>query len=719
MCRMVTAEHDSRSYLFRFVSCALLGAIVGLSAAPGLSQAVKAPPKTRTENVKETLHGVEIVDPYRWLENQDSPETRSWINAENNYTQSLLGSVPGRERLKQRISELLKIDIICVPRARNGRYFFTKRLATQDLPVIYMRSGFRGADEVLIDPHGMSPDHTVSVSLVSVSQDGALMAYGIRQGGQDEVTISFLNVDTRKELPDRLPKARYGGISLKPDKSGLYYSRYGSEGPRVYYHAMGSDVSKDLEVFGSGYGEGKFIGCQLSEDGRYLVLTVSHGSAATKTELYYQDITKQGGPQAGRTPDIETIVNDIEARFGGEIAGDHLFMETNWEAPNERILDVDLKNPARNKWREVIPTCDMAIDGFSAIGGKLFVSYIQNVTSRIKVFEPGGEYVRDLPLPPIGTAGGPSGRWESNEAFYTYASFLVPSTVYRYDVAKGTQEIWSQIRVPFQSDRFEVKQVWYESKDRTKIPMFIIHARGLKLDGSHPTLLTGYGGFTVSLTPGFSSRAAVWVENGGVYAVPNLRGGGEFGEEWHLAGMLEKKQNVFDDFIAAAEWLVKNGYTAPSKLAISGGSNGGLLVGAALTQRPDLFQAVVCAVPLLDMVRYHKFLVAKFWVPEYGSSDDPKQFKYIYAYSPYHHVKSGTKYPSVLFISGDSDTRVAPLHARKMTALMQAATGSDRPVLLHYDTKAGHAGGQPVTKQIDDLTDELSFLFWQLGMKSA
>jgi prolyl oligopeptidase len=324
--------------------------------------------------------------------------------------------------------------------------------------------------------------------------------------------------------------------------------------------------------------------------------------------------------------------------------------------------------------------------------------------------------MRDIAFPAIGSVSGVSGEWQSDEAFFAFSSFHIPTTIYRYDVAKGSQEVWARLEVPINTDTFEVKQVWYESKDKAKVPMFVVHAKGIKLDGSNPTLLTGYGGFNVSLTPGFSARAALWVERGGVYAVPNLRGGGEFGEEWHKAGMLGKKQNVFDDFIAAAEWLIKNGYTKPSKLAISGGSNGGLLVGAALTQRPDLCQAVVCSYPLLDMVRYHKFLVAKFWIPEYGSSEEPEQFKYIHAYSPYHQVKPSTKYPAVLFITGDSDTRVDPLHARKMAALLQSATGSEKPVLLHYDTKAGHSGGRPVSKQIEDLTDELSFLFWQLGV---
>ena len=356
----------------------------------------------------------------------------------------------------------------------------------------------------------------------------------------------------------------------------------------------------------------------------------------------------------------------------------------------------------------------------SLAGGSVFVNYLREVRSSVKVFNGDGKPLRDIVFPSLGTVGSVYGRWNSGEAFFQFTSFHIPTTIYRYGVADGKQEVWARLNVPIQSDTIDVKQVWYESKDRTRIPMFLVHRKGLKLDGSHPTLLYGYGGFTQSLTPTFTPRAALWVERGGVFAMPNLRGGGEFGESWHKAGMLDKKQNVFDDFIAAAEWLVKNRYTQSSRLAISGGSNGGLLVGAALTQRPELFRAVVCSYPLLDMVRYHKFLIAKFWVPEYGSADDPQQFKFIHAYSPYHHVVAGTKYPAVLLITGDADTRVAPLHARKMAALLQSATGSDRPVLLHYDTKAGHVGGTaPVSKRIEELADELSFLDWQLESGDA
>lgn len=696
--------------LFKMISWRpSLAMLVAASSASFLAaaQSVKSPPRTKTVDVVEKIHGVAIADPYRWLEDQNSPETRAWIEEQNRYTESLLNSLPWREPIRKRLEQLLRVDSIGIPIARGGRYFFMKRRAEQNQAAIYMREGPAGKDQVLVDPNSMSPDQTVSVNIVAVSDDGKLLAYGTRQGGEDEITITFMDVDSRRELQDRMPKGRYFGIAIKPDKSGFYYSRFGPQGSRVYYHAMGSDPAKDQEIFGSGYGPGQIISASLSEDGRRLMISVSHGASGDHVEIYLQDL-KAKGPMV-------RITGDLKAGFSGSIAGDALYLRTNWQAPNWRIVAVDLADPAPERWRTIVPESSSVISGFSLAGGKIFVNYVENVSSRIKVFDPSGKHIRDIALPSLGSASGVFGRWGDDEAFYSFNSFAQPATIYRYHISSGKQEVWARINVPIESDQIEVKQVWYESKDGTRVPMFVVHRKGLKLDGQRPTLLTGYGGFNVSLLPAFSARAALWVENGGVFAQPNLRGGGEFGEKWHREGMLDKKQNVFDDFIAAAEWLIKNGYTNPSKLAISGGSNGGLLVGAAMTQRPELFQAVVCSYPLLDMVRYHKFLVARFWVPEYGSSEDPKQFEYIYRYSPYHNVKKGTKYPAVLFITGDADTRVDPLHARKMTALMQASTGSDRPILLHYDTKAGHSGGLPVSKQIEDLTDELSFLFWQLG----
>jgi prolyl oligopeptidase len=699
--------------LIRRILLTLFLAALGASLAWSQSAAPAGPPPTAKNEVRETLHGVELSDPYRWLEDQWSPETRAWIEAQNQYTMSKLGALPSREPLTKRLTELLKIDAVGTPTVRGNRYFFSKRSADQDLFVLYVRSGRKGKDKVLVDPHGLSADHRTSVNLQSVSSVGRLLAYGIRQGGADEISVKLLEVDTGRERPDVLPSGRYFNVSVTPDKAGLYYTRLDKDGPRIYYHALGTDPSGDKRIFGEGYGPEKIIAASLSEDGRWLLVHVLYGSAADKTEVYVFE-TSRGAPSGPPT----TIVNDVQARFFGQLAGDRLYLLTNWQAPNSRLLAVDLKNPARDHWREIIPEQKgVVLEGVMAAGGRLVAEFLQDVQSKLKVFDADGRFLREVALPAIGSVGGFSGRWSRSEAFYSFSSFHIPTTIYRYDVKSGKQEVWARLAAPVRSEDFELKQVWYNSKDGTRVPMFLLYRKGLPLNGSNPTLLTGYGGFTISLTPAFSTRAVAWAEQGGVYAVPNLRGGGEFGEEWHKAGMRERKQNVFDDFAAAAEWLIAQKYTNPKKLAIAGGSNGGLLVGAALTQRPELFQAVVCSYPLLDMVRFHRFLVARFWVPEYGSADDPEQFRYLRAYSPYQNVKPGTKYPAVLFITGDSDTRVDPLHARKMAALVQAATGSDRPVLLHYDTKSGHSGGTPVSKQIEDLTDELSFLGWQLGME--
>jgi prolyl oligopeptidase len=702
-------ENKSRRGLTHAAAVLRLVAILVFSSHMSFSQSQlpKAPP-TRQDNFREVLHGVEIIDPYRWLEDQESPETRRWIDEQNRYAHSLLDGLPSRPFIEKRLTELLRIDTVSAPWEQGGRYFLFKKRAEDDLSILYVRKGLNGKDEVLIDPHTLSADHTTGADLEDLSGDGRLMVYSIRRGGEDETELRVMDVDSRKDLPDRLGRALYRGVSFKKDGSGFYYNLQRRDvGTRIFYHALGTDPSKDVEVFGKGYGPDKWVSASVSEDGRYLLFGVQHGWA--KNEVYVQEVS--GGA-------IKTIVNDVDAHFYAWFAGDMLVMQTDWQAPNNRILLVDLKDPSRDKWREIVPAGADAIQGFSVVGGKLFVSYLHNVSSQIKIFSLDGKPLGEVALPGLGASGGLRGRWDSSEAFFSFRSYVRPQSIYRYDVATGKTELWAQPKVPFKSDDFEVRQVWYPSKDGTQIPMFLVHKKGLKPNGKLPVLLYGYGGFNVSLTPGFRSMAAVWAEQGGVYAVANLRGGGEFGEAWHKAGMLDKKQNVFDDFIAAAEWLIKNNYTSPSRLAIQGGSNGGLLVGAALTQRPELYQAVVCEFPDLDMIGYYRF---KNNNPpallEYGNASDPEQFKFLYAYSPYQRVKPGTKYPAALLTTGDTDTRVPPLQARKMTARLQAATASGKPVLLLYDTKAGHAGGMPLSKVIENTSLELAFLFWQLGME--
>ena len=673
-----------------------------------LSAALPAPPPTRMEVVRDTLHGTVIADPYRWLESKDAPETRAWIAAQTAYYHQVMDPVPGRDALRARLAQLLKTDDIGAVTESGGRLFYLKRSADQDQRILYTRRGPDGPEEVLLDPQPLSPDHSVSVRLISVSDDGGLAVIGIQKGGEDEFTPGLLDVATKKLREDKLPKARYFGIDLTTDLKTIYYSKYTSDGPRVYRHAVGSDPANDELIFGKDLGPGMIAGARISDDGNWMLIQVSHGSAADKVELYVKNL-KSNGP-------ILTIVNDLTARFDGEIGGNTLFVRTNWNAPNDRILAIDLANPGRDKWREIIKEGHYPIDSWTLAGGRLIVNYLVNVMSQTILYDPDGKLLGPIPLGDNGTVGGLEGHWRGPDAYVNFQSFNVPPRIQRVAVKNNGVTLWWKQTIPFNGDDYEVRQIWYPSKDGTKIPMFVFAKKGLKLDGNNPCYLTGYGGFTVSEVPRFSTNAALWVENGGVWALPNLRGGSEFGEAWHKAGMLANKQNVFDDFIAAAQYLIGKKYTSSDRLAIAGGSNGGLLVGAALTQHPELYRAVVCSVPLLDMLRYQNFLVARFWVPEYGSSEDAEQFKYIYAYSPYHHVKVGEKYPAVLLVSGDSDTRVDPLHARKMTALLQASTGSDKPVILHYDTKSGHSGGKAVSQQVEDDADVMQFLFWQLGM---
>ncbi len=677
---------------------------LGQSAGP----VTAAPPATRRGDVQETLHGVTVSDPYRWLEDQDSTETRAWINQQNEYTHKLLDGLPGRGQLEQRVSALKRVERIATPIVRNGRFFYRKRAADQEQYVIYTRQGDAGKEEVLVDPNQMSADHSTNVAIMDASGDGKLLAYGLRVGGKDETEVHVLDVAAKRDLGDVLPAKVYFDLSFLPDGSGFYYATMLDDGPRVRFHKLGTKAEADGDVFGKGYAKEAIVIGDVSEDGRHLIIHVIHGSAADNVEIFAQDL-KKNGP-------IMPLITGLNARFFGFPVGDELFLQTNYKAPNARVMALNMAKPAPENWREVVPETDTAIDGVTLAGGKILVTYVKNATSVMKAFQPDGKQAFDVSLPALGSVYDVQGRWENPVLYFTFASYAIPPTIYGSDMSSGKESIWAQVKAPVDASKFEVKQVWYASKDGTKIPMFLVYAKGLKLDGSNPVLLEGYGGFTVNNTPYFKSDAIVWAERGGVYALANIRGGGEFGEAWHKAGMLDKKQNVFDDFIAAAEWLIQNKYTNPSKLSILGGSNGGLLVGAALTQRPELFRAVVCWHPLLDMLRYDQFMEAQFWVSEYGAAKDPEQFKWLYAYSPYQHVTKGVKYPAVLFMTGDGDTRVAPLHARKMAALLQADTGSDRPILLRYELKAGHSGGRTLTQDIGDSVDQLSFLFWQLGV---
>ena len=685
-------------------SCSLANA----QDTQGKQSGGKCPPVTRKDSVVDVLHGVSIPDPYRWLEDQDSAETRAWLESENRCTEAVLRAVPGRAQITKRLSELEKTDSFGPPLQRNGDYFFSERPAGQDLYIIYRRHGLNGKDEVLIDPTAMSTDHSTSVVLNGVSDDASIVAYGVRAGGKDEVTVHFLDVKTRRDLPDVLPLADYYTLDFEHNNHGVYYGRHLGTGPQAMHHVMGTDPQTDVEIMGKGYGPEIGISTQLSRDGRDLSLVVAYGTASKRADLYFKHLE-------GDSP-VQPIVNDTESVFLDQIEDGTAIVWTNWKAPKWHIYSVDLKHPARDGWKEIVPEGDASFESVALVGGKIYIQYVRNAVSQGKIFDLDGKPAGEIPLPSLGAISGFSGLWESPEIFLYFESFNIPGSIYRYDLRARDLKPWVSPKVPIDPKAYTVEQVWYESKDKTRVPMFLFYKKGLVKNGATPVWLTAYGGFDVNLTPGFSPSAVEWADAGGIFAQPNLRGGGEFGEAWHQAGMMEKKQNVFDDFIGAAEWLIANHYTNSSKLAIEGTSNGGLLMGAMMTQRPDLFRAIVCGYPLLDMLRFQKFMKGSFWVPEYGSADDPEQFKYILKYSPYQNVKDGTAYPAVLFITGDGDTRVAPLHARKMAARLQAANNGPHPVLLLYDTKSGHSGGRPLSKQIEEQTDALAFVFSQVGV---
>lgn len=685
----------------------LLNLVVYLSAPSALAQA-PAPPVARQDNVKESIHGVEIVDPYRWLEDGDSEETKSWVAAENVYMHSLLDGLPMRQTIHQRLDEMFKHDFVSGAFQEGGYYFFYKRSAEQDLWSIYRRKASGGPDELILDPHSMSADHTTTASMRGVTFDGNLLMYAVRHGGEDEIEIHVRDIKKGHDLPDVMPRENYTYASWKKDKSGFYYGkRQRGKEPKLYFHALGTNPANDAVVFANGFKPDIWLTPDVSQDGRYLLATAWHGWS--KCELYIQDLARKGK--------IVPLVTGIDAIFSPEFDGDAVIVKTDWKAPNGRVLKIDLRHPEQDKWQEIVPEGKDSMQSVSVIGGKVFVNYLHNVSSRIEIFSSQGKRLGQVDLPSLGSAS-IGGRWDRDEGFLYFSSFTTPDAIFRYSAATGKQDLWFRSPIPVESERFRVEQVWYPSKDGTQIPMFLIHRKDIKPDGHLPVLLYGYGGFDYSLTPDFDPTAVWWAEHGGVYAIANLRGGGEFGEAWHKAGMLEHKQNVFDDFISAAEWLIKNKYTNPEKLAIWGASNGGLLVGAVTTQRPDLFHAVICDHPDLDIVRYPK--LTKHNSPsimlEYGNADDPEQFKFVYAYSPYQHVSAGTKYPAMLFSSGDEDNRVPPEQARKMTARMQSASSSGLPVMLMYDVKAGHSGGRPMSQWLDEQALKLSFLSWQLGM---
>ena len=680
------------------------------------------PPKTEKRPLEENFHGTKVVDNYRWLEDGTNADTQKWVEAEMAYTRGLLDPLPGRDAIHKRLTELLSIGSITSPQMGGKYYFYTRREGMQNQPIVYVREGVEGKDRVLFDANQLAADGTIALDWYQPSENGRYLVYGTSSSGSEMSTLHIVETKTGTLLPDTIERTRAASIAWTHDNSGFYYTRYPKKGDvpegqemynrHVFYHELGSDPATDPPIFGEGRDAEDWPSVNLDNDGRLLLITVSQGW--TKSELFLMDL-KKGTPPTR----ITTGKNFL---YSASVYNGRLYIVTNEDAPRYRVFMAEAGDYERDDWKELIPQTASVLQGVGVWGGKLFAQYEQNASSQLEIFDLNGNKLRDLALPTIGTVFASDGKWNRDEIFYGFYSFTVAPSVYRYDLKSGSTSLWAKVEAPsIDPAAYDVEQEWYHSKDGTRMPMFVVCTRGLKKDGHNPTLLTAYGGFNVSLTPSFSRTAYLWMEHGGVFAVANLRGGAEFGEDWHRAGMLDKKQNVFDDMIAAAEYLIAEKYTDKDHLAIQGGSNGGLLMGAMITQRPELFRAVVCQVPLLDMLHYQDFQIAKLWIPEYGTAENPEQFKWLYAYSPYHHVKAGEEYPAVLFMTADTDTRVDPMHAKKMAALMQAeaknGSSRTRPILLRIESKAGHGAGKPVTKQIEEYTDLYSFLFWQLGVK--
>ncbi len=681
-------------------------------------------PATRSEDVKDTIHGVVVADSYRWLEDVKSPEVQAWMKAEDQYTRERLARLPMRDALAARFRELYYLDSVSPPVHRGSRYFYRRTHKDKEKAILYWKEGDAGQEKVLLDPNGWSTDGSVSLGVTSVSHDGKWLAFTRKKNNSDHATCYVMDVATGKEH-DVIEGCRYASPSWTPDGKGFYYTWLptdaaipASELPgyaEVRFHELGKDPKKDAIVHEKVGDPRKFISAGVSRDGRWLVLEIQHGW--TSSDCWFRDLKDKKAVKAGTWTKLAV---GEKALFNVAAWKNQLYVHTNADAPRWRVFKVDPKKPERGKWREIVAEDASAVlTSFAVVGGHLALDYLKNAATELRLATLDGKPVRAVTLPAIGTASAFIGNEDEDRAYFTFSTFTMPSQVFETGVKSGQTKLWAKVDVPADLSPYTVEQVFYPSKDGTKVSMFLVHRKDLQKNGDNPTLLYGYGGFNVSMTPSFASSLVPWLEKGGVYAVANLRGGGEYGGKWHEDGMLGKKQNVFDDMIAAAEWLIASGYTKPARLGVRGGSNGGLLMGAMTTQRPDLFGAVICGVPLLDMVRYHLFGSGKTWISEYGSAEDAEQFKALYAYSPYHHVKAGTKYPSFLMMAADSDDRVDPMHARKFTALLQSVSNTPdaRPVWMRIEKNSGHGGADLVRQAVESSADAYAFLMAELGVK--
>jgi prolyl oligopeptidase len=678
-------------------------------------------PKTEQIETIDELHGEKIIDLYQWLENYDDPKVQQWLKEQHEYTDSVLKQIPNYEKSQDRIKALLAIGTITAPKIKNGYFFFTKQ-TTENQPILYVQKGLTGKPEVFLDPNELSHESPVALDWYFISPSAKFIVYGLSKDGDEWSVLYIKEIESGQILKDKIPRTRHCNLTWLHDESGFYYTRYPTPGTvpkdqenynsHVYLHKIGTKWEDDPKIFGEGRRPQNFYTTELSDDGKFLFITIN---MYTKNDLYMLNL---------ETYELTEIIVGEDCLTFGSLYKDELWLKTNRNNPKGAVFKTSIKQPSVDNWQEIISEKEYVIMQVIVSEDKIFIKAMKNAADNIEVYSKDGKFLFKFDLPAyssiytMGSSGSITADSKTTEFSFYLSSFFYPTRIYHYDITKDKLSIFDEIKSPVNPDNYLVNQVWFESKDGTKVPMFLAYKKNLKLDGTNPTILAGYGGFNISLKPPYLKNSRFfWLENGGIIAIANLRGGSELGEEWHQAGMLERKQNVFDDFIYAGKWLIENNYASKETLSIYGRSNGGLLTGAAVTQEPDMFAAVYIGVPLLDMIRYHLFKIARYWIPEYGSSENPEQFKYLLKYSPYHNVKEGTKYPAIQLVTAASDSRVDANHAMKMTALLQAATKSDEPVILYVERQAGHGIGKPLDKLAKTETDLYTFLGWKTGLK--
>ncbi|MGJ8725039.1 MAG: prolyl oligopeptidase family serine peptidase [Roseibacillus sp.] len=678
-------------------------------------------PNSHPGDIVETLHGIEVADPYRWLEDLNSGQTATWVKEQNEVTEAYLKKIPGADAINKHLTELWNYERFGIPYKEGGRYFFSKNDGLQNQSVIYSTTSLEKEATILLDPNKLSEDGTISLSGYSISPDGKYMAYSLSRSGSDWAEWKVREIETGKDLSDEVKWTKFSGVDWSKDSKGFYYGRFAEpeEGDeftakntdrKIYYHLLGEEQKADKLVYERPDQPLWGLYSEITEDGRYLLFYVTQGTD-TKNGLFYQDLTQPDSEVVELFPDFDasyTFVSNV---------GDTFFIRTDLDAPKQKLVAVDLKNPSSKAWKTLIPENEATLRSVSHVGGILIANYMKDAHSQVLRFAEDGTSLGEVELPGLGSAGGFWGKVNSEETFYFFSSFTDAGTIFRYQISSNQSEVYQRPESKFEPADYEIKQVFFSSKDGTKVPMFIVHKKGIELNGQNPTYLYAYGGFNISLTPSYSPVVMTWLDLGGVYALPNLRGGGEYGEDWHQAGMKLKKQNVFDDFIAAAEYLIAEDYTSTPKLAISGGSNGGLLVGACMVQRPELYGACLPAVGVMDMLRFHKFTIGWAWEAEYGSPDEEEEFKALKAYSPYHNLEKGTHYPATMVTTSDHDDRVVPSHSFKFAAALQAANEGPEPMLIRIETKSGHGAGTPTSKRIEQATDKFTFLSKELDFE--